>query len=246
MALPFVLSNGREFKSQKAAKEHFREILRAYENGRVITDPSHHDDLVALLERYDNAVTDTSSKIGTGIDHFERRINPGSGYSTPGFWVVRTDASSTDFSFYTGVEGKPKRRSYEFADACRAAVADDLKAAKKRHFQLHGDQSGHVLCDITDEPVSFDEAQLDHAYPTFGVMVVMFRAANGWHDEIPASVLTVGQDQQTTTTFADPAIAGQFRDFHHRGARLRVISAGRNLAMASGQRAPKIKRPVPI
>ena len=87
MALPFVLSNGREFKSQKAAKEHFREILRAYENGRVITDPSHHDDLVALLERYDNAVTDTSSKIGTGIDHFERRINPGSGYSTPGFWV---------------------------------------------------------------------------------------------------------------------------------------------------------------
>jgi hypothetical protein len=168
---------------------------------------------VALLERYDNAITDTPSKIGTGIDHFERRTNAGSGYSTPSFWVVRTDGSSTDFSFYTGVEGKPEPRSHEFADACRAAVAYDLKAAKKRHFQLHGDEDGHVMCDIADQPISFDEAQLDHAYTTFGVMVVMFRAARGWHDQIPANILTVGQDQQTTTTFVDPSTAGSSATF---------------------------------
>lgn len=246
MALSFVLSNGREFKSQKAAKEHFRQILRAYDNGQMITDPSDHEDLVALLERYDNAITDTPSKIGTGIDHSRGGPTQVADTRRQVSGLFARTVQARIFGFYTGVEGKPKPRSHEFADACRAAVADDLKAAKKRHFQLHGDDDGHVLCDITDQPISFDEAQLDHAYPTFGVMVVMFRAARGWHDQIPANILTVGQDQQTTTTFVDPSIARQFRDFHHRGARLRVISAKRNLAMASGQRTPKIKRLVLI
>ena len=111
---------GREFKTQTAAIEHFRAILHAYGNGSIIEDPAHHDDLVALLERYDAAITDTPSKIGVGIERFERRLNAESGYSTPGFWVVRSDGSATDFSFYTGVKGEPKPQSQEFADACRS------------------------------------------------------------------------------------------------------------------------------
>ena len=95
MAKTVTLSNGREFPSQKAATEHFRAILHGYGNGDEITDPAHHSDLVALLERYDAAITSTPSKIGTGIVRFERRINYGSGFATAGFWVERTDGSAS-------------------------------------------------------------------------------------------------------------------------------------------------------
>lgn len=108
MAKTVTLSNGREFSSQKAATEHFRAVLHCYGNGEEITDPAHHSDLVALLERYDAAITSTPSKIGTGIVRFERRINYGSGFATAGFWVERTDGSWTDFSFPTAISAKPK------------------------------------------------------------------------------------------------------------------------------------------
>lgn len=85
MAKAMKLSNGREFSSQKAATVHFRAILHAYADGDEIIDATHHSDLVALLERYDDAITDTSSKIGTGIVRFERRLNVGAGFATPGF-----------------------------------------------------------------------------------------------------------------------------------------------------------------
>ena len=84
-------------------------------------------------------------------------------------------------------------------------------------------------CELTDEAITIDQAHLDHAYPTFGVMVVMFRAAQGWHEQIPVGVLTPSQDMQTTTTFADPAIAAKFRVSHNRGARLRMIKTKANL-----------------
>ena len=120
MAKSIALNNGRDWKTQTAAIEHFRSILHAYKNGDTVTDPSHHDDLAALLERYDDSITRELSKIGSGIERFERRINGQAGYATPGFWVVRTDGSATDFSFYTAVRGTPKPRAHEFADACRA------------------------------------------------------------------------------------------------------------------------------
>src|SRR5215472_2527218 len=98
---PVILSNGRKFPTKRATLEHFREILHDYTDSAEIVDPEHHDDLAALLERYDNTVTgEPQTKIGAGIARFERRRNTGAGYSTPGFWVVRTDGSATDFSFY--------------------------------------------------------------------------------------------------------------------------------------------------
>lgn len=246
MAKTINLSNGRSWKTQTAALTHFKDMLGRYTDHQIVEDRSDHDDLVALLERYDAAIINSPAKIGSGIDHFLRRRNVGEGYSTPGFWVHRTDGTATDFSYIDAVKGQPKSNTQEFYDACRNAVAADLLAAKKRHFDTHADSAGRVPCDLSDELISFAEAHLDHAYPTFGQLVVSFRAARGWHHGVPVGVLTPPADAQTTTSFLDPFAAEAFRQFHRGAATLRVVSRARNLSMSAAQRRPRIKRPVQL
>jgi hypothetical protein len=158
--------------------------------------------------------------------------------------VRRVDSSETDFSYIAAVKGTPKSSAQEFYDACRAVVAADLKVAKRKYFRDHGDELGHVPCELTDTLITIDQAHIDHAYPTFGQLVLSFRAARGWQHDAPPRTLTAPADGQTTTTFTDPAIAEAFRQFHHAAAILRIISATRNLAMSAGQRKPKVKRPI--
>ena len=47
-------------------------------------------------------------EVGVGIDHFTRTRNNFNGYSTPSFWVHRTNGTATDFSYISGVNGQPK------------------------------------------------------------------------------------------------------------------------------------------
>jgi Protein of unknown function (DUF3223) len=238
------LPNGRSWKSQTAALTHFKDMLARHSDNQVVEDRSDHDDLVALLERYDAVITDSPAKIGSGVEHFFRRRNIGEGYSTPGFWVHRIDGTDTDFSYISAVKGEPKSNAQEFYDACRGAVAADLFAAKKRHFETHGNDAGRVPCDLSDELITFAEAHLDHAYPTFGQLVVSFRAARGWQHGVPGGVLSPPADAQITTSFIDASAAEAFRQFHRGAATLRIVARERNLAMSAGQRRPKIKRPV--
>ncbi|WP_108523168.1 DUF3223 domain-containing protein [Bradyrhizobium algeriense] len=244
MAKPINLPNGRSWRTQTEALTHFKEMLARHFDNQIVEGRSDHDDLVALLERYDAVITDSPAKIGSGIEHFFRRRNVGEGYSTPGFWVRRTDGTDTDFSYISAVKGEPKSNAQEFYDACRGAVAADLLTAKKRHFEIYADNAGRVPCDLSSELISFADAHLDHAYPTFGQLVVSFRAARGWQHGVPAGVLSSPADAQTTTSFLDASAAEAFRQFHRGAATLRIVSRARNLAMSAGQRRPKIKRPV--
>lgn len=217
-----TLSNGRWFNSQEAAKKHFRNILHAYPHGAVVNNPSHHSDLVALSERYDSIVTDQPHpKIGSGIKHFEIRFNIGPGYKTPSFWIVRTDGTSTDFSFYTAISGQPMPRSREFTDACRRAVTSQIEEFKRKE----ADENGQVYCAISGQLINTAEAHVDHYDPPFREIVWQFREMKGWKDDIPAGVLSLPQDAQTTTTFIEPSDILSFQVFHAGVAKLRILSA---------------------
>ena len=246
MAKNISLNNGRFWKSQKDAESHFRTIRDRYPLNTPIDDSADHKDLVALLERYDSAHPEQESKIGCGIDYFEVRTNYASGGVTKGFWVVRNDNSATDFSFIWAVKGMPKPQAQEFNDACRAIVNPDIKAAKRRFFASYKDADGRVPCEVSGRLITSDEAHVDHAYPTFGALVISFRAANGWHHEIPNGLLSRPTDNQLTTAFANERTAETFRRFHHAAASLRVVAKEINLAAAAEQRKPKIQRPVQL
>jgi hypothetical protein len=247
MAKP-VLIGRHDFRTQKAALEHFQKLLYKYGDGDQVSDPADHGDLVALLERYDPALEAVGEPTkGDGqIRHFERRLNTGTGWSSAGFWVVRQDGTETDFSYIDAVKGKPKGISQDFYGACRDAVALDLIQAKRRAFSEYGDGQGRVECELTGEPITIEDAHLDHAWPNFSHLVSGFRAARGWSREIPPGVISEPADGQTKATFTSPEVVQAFRTYHHDQAVLRILSRQANLQTASRARKPKVMRPVKV
>lgn len=242
MAKAVELSNGRIWKTKSAAKEHFKAMLARYEDGDVVADYDDHSDLSALLERFDVLLVDSAPKIGVGIERFERRLNKGDGWSSPGFWVVRTDKTSTDFSYVKAVDGNPKSQSQEFHDACHNAVARDLLQMKQRQFDHFANAEGEIECDITGKLVVYADANLSHANPSFGTIVNDYRKSKGWELEFPAGTLTYSKDAQLSTHFANEALAGEFKNYHHRVAVLRIVAKAK--PPGSTAMSLSVKRPL--
>jgi hypothetical protein len=104
MAKPVHLPNGKNWRLQKEALEHFKTMLARYSIGERVGESADHTDLSALLQVYDGVLPPgEATKIGTGISHFSKQRNAGEGWSTDGFHVHRTDGSSVDFSYIQAI-----------------------------------------------------------------------------------------------------------------------------------------------
>jgi hypothetical protein len=80
MAVAITLSNGRTWRMKAAALSHFKATLAHYADGNVAEDRNDHDDLVALLEPYDEAITDCIYHVDLRKEnpyHQEIPYNPG-------------------------------------------------------------------------------------------------------------------------------------------------------------------------
>ena len=218
------LPNGKFWRTQKEALQHFKDMLGRYKNDQLVDSLEDHDDLVAILERYDLLELGGRSKVGPGIRHFERRLNRGEGYTSPGFWAVRVDGTETDFSCPKAIKGRPATALEEYYAACRSAVGADLAAAKQRQFDRFSDADGKIACDVSGVPVAFSQAQLRHANPSFGRIVEEFRKHMGWAKTDLKARLTTAGDAQISTSFLDPKDAEAFRKFHHSRAVLHIVS----------------------
>ena len=213
-------------------------MLARYKDGDLVAGFEDHDDLVALLERYDMCDLSLQSKIGLGIKHFERRLNRGQGFSSAGFWVVRSDGTETDFSYISAVKGEPQSVAQQYYDACRSAVSRDLSAKKQDEFSRFGDADGCLTCDISGERVTYENAQLRHAEPSFGVLVEEFRRESSWQWDEMYRYLTLPQDAQIATAFREERHAEAFRVFHHERAVLHIV--GRQ-SLRGRPRGPEIQ-----
>jgi hypothetical protein len=237
MARQTIVLNGIEFRSQKDAIEHFKNMLGSYRNGQTI-EGDDYDILLALLERHPEA----DKKIGCGV---KRLYKDKTDMPTSCFWIERTDGSKTDFSYRTAISAKGKSLYQEFLEACRAAVQDDLRLTKEKFFEKFSDQDGKVECDITGDKIAIYESHLDHKKPlTFQVLVNTFIGANDI--EIKPEMLSVAQDAQFQTTIIDLELKDKFRRYHHKMAQLRVIKAERNLSLGGSERILKSRNPVLI
>lgn len=224
MTKSITLPNGKIWPTQTAALMHFKDLLGRYEDGETVNSLEDHDNLVALLERYDQLELGGPDKVGAGVDHFERRRNRGEGYASSGFWVIRTDGSETDFSCPKTVKGVPKPILAQYYDACRSAVGADLAGLKQRQFDHFSDADGLIPCDVSGTLVAFSSAQLRHAKPHFGNIISEFRRLKGWSLAHLEELLTVSADAQLSTSFQSREDAKEFRAFHHAKAVLHIVS----------------------
>lgn len=224
MVKSVTLSNGKTWRTQTSALDHFKAMLAKYEDGETIDNIEDHDDLVSLLERYDQLELGGPEKIGAGVDHFERRRNRGEGYASSGFWAIRADGTETDFSYPKTVKGVPTPILEQYYAACRSAVGADLAALKQRQFDHFSNEDGLIACDVSGTLVSFAGAQLRHARPYFGDIVSEFLRLKGWSKSDLVELLTVSADAQLSTSFRNEVHASEFREFHHSKAILHIVS----------------------
>lgn len=96
-----ILLETRTFEKHGDATAFFKKMLNAYAIGDRVSDGDAVE-LHALLKRHE----EMAEKVGVGIDHFEVDRGPDE-YGTQCFWIVRTDGSREDFSFYHCLERRP-------------------------------------------------------------------------------------------------------------------------------------------
>ena len=209
-----------EFSSKVAAKQYFKQLLGGYNHGdRVSGDDALQ--LYALIERH----PERDRKVGCGIDHFEVRQSE---YGNNGFWLVRSDGTSTDFSYLSCIQGEPPSHRLQVNRAFRAIVRFDIQNAVNVFFDQMRDENGMVACAESGELIAREAAHLDHRPPlTFEVIVETFLAYHGLlHEQID---ITAGSDGSIHPELLDKEMANDFRRYHANTARLDVIKSDLNL-----------------
>lgn len=191
--------------------ERCRTILYGHQIGETVKG-ADHDFLVELLGRHPTA----AEKIGSGIARFEVRINPR--FHKFCFWLIRTDGSSTDFSFMRCLNGAPSHRSLA-RSAMRAEILPQIHS-----FKLAGLQTG-TRCSVSGEALN-ENCHVDHHEPSFEELADRFAETEGGYDAIQ---LTPSLDGHVGRRLADPFLAVRWEDFHREHAHLRLVTAHINL-----------------
>ena len=222
------------FRTKKDAEVFVQSILNRQPLGQELDS----DDLtfvLALLELHPKA----AEKVGVGVAGIAVVSEPT--WGTRHFEVVRTDGSTTDFSFMKCLYPATKLRL--FKQACRHAVADDIIEFRHRAFDA-ADDAGHIVCPILGVPVTRLEAHVDHEPPrTFDELVQEFIQRE--QIDIDEVAVTGLGDGELRKGLADSELEDRWRQFHRMNAHLRVVSAKANLSVirqtvgdsATGQRS---------
>src|SRR5688572_18481074 len=151
MRIP-ILIGPLEFQSKAEAKQYARSILGQYLDHQTITeqDDSFLRDLIAI---HPEAV----AKVGCGISHFSSQTDP-IWKTTRHFVLVRTDGSTTDFSFHTCLDGSNNRK--DVLHALRHAIAYQVL-----YFQGEEFRNGCVVCPYTKQLLTPSNCHVDHCPP---------------------------------------------------------------------------------
>lgn len=204
----------REFTSKKSVTDYVRtEILCKYADLVRISE-DHLRFMVSLLQYHPWG----EQKIGCGV--VDMWIAKNLNFPTRGFFLSRTDGTTTDFSFLQCVQSGSVVR--DFREACRAAIVPTVLAIKNAAFD-----SGQVVCPIRGRVLSKADCHVDHEPPnTFAAIFAAYLETGINPDSVPLK----HDDNDAGTRFVNESDAEAWVSFHNQIARLRVISKEANLS----------------
>lgn len=198
----------RVYPSKKEAQQAIYEIRGRYETGTATpADDEFLRDLVAIHP-------DSKAKIGSGIERFETRWNLGN----IGFWIIRTDATQTDFSFLKCLYGCGAEDLVR--SAMRSAVRDQLAMVRAAALEAG------ACCPISGEQLTAENCHADHAEPFFIDIADAFASSVGGYGVIGTRAL----DGAFGRRFADETQEQRWIHFHQSRAQLRAVSKRTNLS----------------
>jgi hypothetical protein len=206
-----------EFKTKKAAVEHFRKYLHESDEWKPLQGKPL-DDLIELIERHPSK----EEKIGCGIAAVYVRRNP-MFPSQRSFWIRRNDGTETDFSYLRCIDGKDKPARHWFNAACRYAVQNQILDFKRRAFL----ESSTVTCEITGSALTWKTCHVDHSSPRFEDLVAAFISKRGLTQF--ESLYEKDSDGECEVKFTSLALTDDWRAYHAGNAKLRIISVQANL-----------------
>lgn len=207
-----------EFTSKNAAKQHARGIMKKHvELGVMLPgDEMFLRDLVALHP-------EAEQKIGCGISGFTTQVDP-IWRTTRHFAIIRTDGSTTDFSFHTCIDGANHRK--DVLQALRHAVSDQVVTFQNCCFSL----DEPLLCPFTGYELSPFDCHVDHTPPdTFLNLVQRWMKQDGiehWAD----IELVDNADNQWVRELKNEALSSSWQRFHISNCNLRLVSPIANLS----------------
>lgn len=213
---PITLA-GETFSTQDAVRKRIQAILASYQPGSTVNlfDAAL---LVDLVQRHPHA----EQKIGCGVAGFRVEKNPEYPSATC-FILVRTDGSTTDFSYRECLRQTP--HGQKVTSAFRAAIESDIFKFKQERFDAAG---GELHCPITGEALGFVGAHVDHAPPdTFANLLADFLAGEGV--DLASLAVKPSADNTYSDRLCDVALENRWIEFHRFNAVLRVVSRTANL-----------------
>lgn len=186
-----------EFPTKKAARERCSQILRG-----------------TLFEKIEGEDADLLTEI-LGIHAWRKSIQGNCGvaffclvptdFGGTQVKAIRTDGSEAAFPLTRIFEKRNPSKLENFKKNCRRAIAHQIINFKKQQFRYNPT----VICQITQEPIGWDDTHIDHIYP-FECML------RDWLKEHPED-------------YSKESVQG-FAEYHYQNARLRCVSKAANLS----------------
>lgn len=215
---PFIIG-GSLFSTKEALRIDIRRRIALYED----REPFSAEDeqfFLDLLTHHPRATI----KMGCGVMGFFVARNPVY-TNTQCLYLVRTDGSTTDWSWTECLQPTPHR--HKIRHACRVLLEPQMFGLKQIFF---GGMGEVVPCPITGHPMTFTTAHVDHIPPlTFEKLFTDFVQQE--HLDLASVLLSSeGLDNSYQDTLADTGLATRWLAYHNAFAQLRVISARANLS----------------
>jgi Protein of unknown function (DUF3223) len=193
------------FPSKKAAIARIREILYAAPLRQPLAGEQKQ-----LMRAVLSFHPDVATKVTGGCAAILVDVNIDlTGLSSRGFQIVHRDGTSIDFSYRValGLASAVPRME----EAARCAVAPGIIVHKRTRF----DGAMVIRCEETGEPITSEEAEVDHASPwPFRRILQEFVKQYGVRPIV---------DRGLSRVFASERDSELFRAFHDARARLRIV-----------------------
>lgn len=198
------------FYSAKDMEDYCKKLLNDIEG---VVPERCLDFLYDIMEQHPH----WNEKVGCGFHHFEVRKGL---YGKKGFYIVRTDGTSTDISYRKAIYAYPTKRA-EIMKACRTVISPIIEMMRNQ-IKLP------FTCPITGEVVTDrSNVHIDHYDLTFRELFDLWMEDKDV-DKVYATLRESRKDGCVEVYFNDPMLAMDFYQFHNEHTHLRPVSATAN------------------